>query len=434
MKTAAARMRDKRRLSRRALLRGALGASAALVGLPTLECMLDSHGEAFADGSSLPLRLVIWFWGNGIDVDRWVPADVGAGYALSDILAPLAGVKDYCSVLSGFKVAGIDDGHQAGTSILSGYAPNEGLAGGPTVDQVVADRLAGATPIRSLELGVLKDVRKDYPVTQFISHRGANEPQPPEYSPQRLFTRLFGGSADGVVAQLSVLDAVREDASELRSLLGKTDSQRLGAHLEGIYELEQEIQALSSACTPPQKPTETNEEPSGMVPIEDVNRAMSDLLAYAFSCDLTRVASVMFTGPAAEHMLSPGSSESIHYLSHQNNDEFTAALVRTTTNIAYLLERLRDTSEGTGNLLDRSAVLCTSEIGSGQLHTNLDRPLLVAGKAGGALRHPGIHHRSASAENGIDVVLALAQAVVPEIAEIGGGATRSDTPSVALAP
>ena len=54
-----------RSIKRRTMLRGILGASAVSVGLPLLEAMLDSHGEALADGSPLPLRFGVWFWGNG---------------------------------------------------------------------------------------------------------------------------------------------------------------------------------------------------------------------------------------------------------------------------------------------------------------------------------------------------------------------------------
>ena len=54
-----------RPIPRRTLLRGLLGAGSVAVGLPLLEAMLDSNGEALADGSPLPLRFGVWFWGNG---------------------------------------------------------------------------------------------------------------------------------------------------------------------------------------------------------------------------------------------------------------------------------------------------------------------------------------------------------------------------------
>ena len=46
----------KMHLSRRTMLRGAIGGTTVALGLPILEAMLDAHGEALADGSGLPRR------------------------------------------------------------------------------------------------------------------------------------------------------------------------------------------------------------------------------------------------------------------------------------------------------------------------------------------------------------------------------------------
>src|SRR4051812_43903121 len=90
-------------LSRRTLLRGMLGGVMTAVALPTLEAMLNSHGTALADGNPLPQRIITWFFGNGVRLDRWVPKTQGPDYELSEELAPLAKVKPYLSVLTGFQ-------------------------------------------------------------------------------------------------------------------------------------------------------------------------------------------------------------------------------------------------------------------------------------------------------------------------------------------
>ena len=56
------------RLPRRTVLR-ALG--GVTVGLPVLECMLDSKGEALAASGALPRRYAIVFAGQAIGGDGW---------------------------------------------------------------------------------------------------------------------------------------------------------------------------------------------------------------------------------------------------------------------------------------------------------------------------------------------------------------------------
>src|SRR5262249_27349786 len=81
------------RLGRRAVLRGA----GAFVALPVLEAMLGPDGTAYASGAPLPLRLGIFFFGNGVIRSRWVPSAVGATWSLSEEMQPLVNVKDYLS-------------------------------------------------------------------------------------------------------------------------------------------------------------------------------------------------------------------------------------------------------------------------------------------------------------------------------------------------
>jgi hypothetical protein len=83
------------------------------------------------------------------------------------------------------------------------------------------------------------------------------------------------------------------------------------------------------------------------------------------------------------------------------------------------------TPEGDGNLLDSCAILASSDTSEGQPHTINDYPIVVAGRAGGALTHPGVHYRSNSNENTSKVLLTLLQAMDLEVSEFGqaGGYT-----------
>jgi hypothetical protein len=56
------------------------------------------------------------------------------------------------------------------------------------------------------------------------------------------------------------------------------------------------------------------------------------------------------------------------------------------SNLGDLLERMKATPDGAGNLLDNSCVYTTSCVSESQTHGGTDFPLLVAGKAGGKLK------------------------------------------------
>ena len=94
----------KRTIDRRTVLRGMVGGAAVAVGLPLLEIFLNDHGTALADGGALPVRFGTWFWGCGMNPERWTPTKQGAGYDLPPELAALDGLSDRVSVLSGFGV------------------------------------------------------------------------------------------------------------------------------------------------------------------------------------------------------------------------------------------------------------------------------------------------------------------------------------------
>ena len=69
---------SKHAISRRMLLRGAAAGIGAAVGLPILDAMLDSNGEALAAGTPLPKRFGEFYWGNGVNIKSWYPSATGA--------------------------------------------------------------------------------------------------------------------------------------------------------------------------------------------------------------------------------------------------------------------------------------------------------------------------------------------------------------------
>jgi hypothetical protein len=428
-------------LDRRTLLRGALGGAAASLALPPLEVMLDGHGTALASGRPLPRRLGVFFWGNGVRLAQWTPRQRGRAWELSEELAPLALVKDHVSVVSGMDVkTGNEQGHHAGSvGILSGCPmvsqPHPASAyastfSGPSIDQVAADAIGRQTRFRSLELGVSRRVTENEGTTLlYLSHRGPDNPNPPEYDPQVVFDRLVGKSGQVVGDSplgRSVLDVVAQDARALAARVSGNDRRRLDQHLQSVREIERRV-ARPAQCRGAAFPASFREE-DGKEPLVELHEAMCRLAALAWSCDLTRVFSLQFSGSVATTVYwQVGEDKPHHQLTHDEAGEqpvVHAATVFVMHRFARLLQELADTPDGAGSLLDHAAILASSDTAEGKEHSLKDYPILVAGRAGGRLRHPGIHYRSDKGENTSKVLLTVLRAVGCRLERFGAKGGR----------
>ena len=94
---------------------------------------------------------------------------------------------------------------------------------------------------------------------------------------------------------------------------------------------------------------------------------------------------------ASHHGLSP----------HGENEDKKKKLTKVdqfhVRQLAYFLNKLKNTPDGPGNLLDHSMVLYGSGMGNGSRHTLKDLPILLAGHAKGKLKQ-GQHHSYQSNE------------------------------------
>ena len=441
-------MTSRRRLAltRRSMLRGMLAGAAVSIVLPPLEAMFNANGTAHADGSPLPKRLGIFFWGNGVKRDRFIPTQEGTGFTLPDALAPLAPVKDYVSVVSGMSImTGNPLGHHAGcVGILSGAplvpVPHP-MYSAPTIDQLVASAVGFETRFPSIEIGISRRVGVGEGTTlTYLSHSGPDQPNPPEYDPQKLFARLFGGDfvapnpdAPPVVdptraLRRSVLDVVSSDLRRLQDRVGTADRKRLEQHFDHVRSIESRLQGLASpslaaACKKPGMPPPPVEPKNGEA-LEERTRAMSDLLAMALACDQARAFSVLFTGGVGYAVFwEVGAKVSQHQLTHEEPGPqplVHAAVVFTMQQLAYLLSALAAVPEGPGNVLDHCAILGTTDVAEGRDHSIDNYPILVLGGGSGFLKHPGVHYKSPG-ENTSTVLLSLLRAAGLDLAEFGQG-------------
>jgi hypothetical protein len=91
-----------------------------------------------------------------------------------------------------------------------------------------------------------------------------------------------------------------------------------------------------------------------------------------------------------------------------------------------------DVEEAGGNVLDQTALLCTSDVAEGESHSSDDYPIVIAGRAGGALKYPGVHHRGSRRDNTSDVLLTLLRATGTGATSIGQDQGYSNRPCTAI--
>lgn len=432
-------------MRRRTFLRGAAG---AFLALPVFEAMLNSGGTALAQGQPLPKRFGVFFWGNGVKLDRWVPSSTGPGFALSPALQPLSPVRDYLNVVTNFEVkAAGPRGHHNGVSgMLSGVEfielphPNSNYSskfGGPSIDQMLHADLGLGVEKPVLNVRVAPEViNGEGPTLSFISHRGPDEPQTPINSPAAVYNQLFAsfdvsGNTDpknGLRA--NVLDLVKDDIQRLQPRLSTTDRRRLDAHLTGLSELRARIAALPpelvGACQTMEPVTITQGDLATMTDVH------ADLLAMAFACDLRQIATMQYTGSVG-FTVFPGAGAGHHDLTHDSSvaaqNKVHDATVFTMQCFSSLLQKMAAMPEGAGNVLDNSLWLATSDLAEGLDHGVADYPIVLAGRAGGAMRFPGVHVRGPGLlkRNTSDVLVSILRAMDSGRAGVGTGLTRSTT-------
>jgi hypothetical protein len=368
------------------------------LALPPLEAMFNAAGTAYAAGNeTIENRFVFWFNGNGIPEKYWIPAETGANFVLTPCLAPLAPFRNDIHVVTGIDSPAArlpgpgNDHHRSMSALVTGTQFTGRGAGGPSLDQAIAARIGGSSRFRSLQLGVSQESFGES-VQRNMSWAGYDRPLPPEMLPHKLFDRLFGQRELGWVnRKRSVLDAVRQDAHQLRKNLGTADAARLGEHLDSIRDVERSITSL-----PPQYyKVEAPDYDGDMKDWPRIAKLQSDLLAHAFATKQTRVASYMLTKcqglsrfpwlgyTAARHhdythrdgkapgADGPDGQRIMRDICRWHVEEF-----------AYLLGRLRSIREGEKTLLDRTLLLYVHEHAEANDHKNNGLSMIVAGHVG----------------------------------------------------
>lgn len=393
-------------ISRRTILRGA----GVGLGLPWLEAM----GATAKVPARNPVRMAILYMPNGVNVPEWTPQGQGRDFKFSPTLAPLEDFRDRTVVLSKLWNAGSKsgDGHyvkEAAILTCSTIKKTQGadLGNGISVDQVAAQSVKDATPLPSLELGVVPvaigvDAVVGYTRVygSHIAWSGPTTPLAREINPRSVYERLFraamGMRGSNAEMDALLLDRVLGDARKLRTEVGTADRIRLDEYLAVMRSLEERVQRAGSGKKSSWKPravidprTPPTDRPSDHA--EHV-RLMLDMIAVGFQSDTTRVATFMF-GNAVSNVgfrFLEGVSAGHHDVSHHQKDpdklrQYQLINRWHVAQYAYLLGRLRSMKEGEATVLDNSMVMFASALSDGNSHNPHDLPIVVAGGGGGRI-------------------------------------------------
>src|SRR5688572_1098254 len=423
-------------LSRRTVLRG-IGASLAL---PLLDAMVPALVPTARTAAAPTRRFGAVFVPMGERPSHWTPATSGAGFEFSPILKPIEAFRDQIVVVSNI------DRPPAGTHAVStgtwltGAAPKrteaEDFVAGKSLDQFIAESIGKDTVFPSLEIGTEDftgyvgacDVGYSCAYMNTISWKTPTTPMPMETNPRVVFERLFGrpGSPEERVRRLqqnrSILDSVKSDVTVLEKGLGGRDKARLDQYLDHVREIEQRIQRAEhqaeNELVLPRAPVgipDSWEEHAGV---------MFDLMALAYEADVTRVFSFMLNREASQLVFPDlGFNEPWHHVSHHGNEpEKLALLVKLNTwqigVFGRFLERMKQTPDGDGSLLDHSVVLWGSGMSDSNTHSPIDVPYLQVGTGAGAFT--GNRHIVAPKGTQLaDVMLTVAQKFGAEIDTFG---------------
>jgi len=433
----------RKHLDRRTFLRGAMGTA---VSLPLLDAMIPAATAQSLTAGRERVRFGAIYIPNGIYPDMWHPEKTGKDFEFKQIMKPLEPFRQYLTTVSGMKapdgdkdMGGIHMG--ASAAFLNGKGPigNNGdfnlIESKKSVDQYIADVIAGDTPLRSLELGT-EDMGTSagacdgYPCVFFntISWLDDTSPLPVGINPQVTFERMFGepGTPAQRMARMqrkqSMLDSVIEETSRLQRTVGASDNAILDEYLTNIRRVEEQLAKMelrSSAVT------STPAAPVGIPDNYDEHMTVTyDLLHLAFQGDITRVFSFMVghegSGRSYAHVgvKKPHHSTSHHDGTEEGLDQYARIPTYHMLKLHDFLAKLEGTPDGDGTLLDSSMIYFGSGMSNGVVHDRNNPPAIILGRANGRLEG-NLHVAVEDPQPTSNLLLAMADKLGVEVDEIG---------------
>ena len=399
----------KKAISRRTILRGA----GTALALPLLDAMIPAFAPA---ATTTPVkRFGVVYHPNGVIYDKWLPTGSGSNFELSPTLKGLQAFKDKLIVVTGLSSEpaepygdGGGDHSRACGSYLTGVHVKKSdsiVENAVSMDQIVAKAFESETQLSSLQMTADEnsllgscDLGYSCAYSSTVSWLTPTLPLMAENNPRVLFERMFGASdstdsrvrAARLKQDRSLLDSVNDRVSQLQRKLGTADNRKMDDYLTALRDVERRIQKAEEQSS---KQLPDVHQPAGIPDnFVDQVRLLYDLQLLAYQSDLTRVITFLYgreqTGRPYPQI---GVPEPHHPLTHHQNDpvkmEKCTRIQRHHIELfAEYLEKLRNTPDGDGSLLDHVILLYGSGISNSDRHSHGPLPTFVVGGGAGTLK------------------------------------------------
>jgi hypothetical protein len=414
----------KKHLSRRAVLKG----MGVTVSLPFLESMLPAQtpfGQTAAGTTPTRLACLEMVHGAagsnkyGIEKNLWSPADEGADFDLTpSSLSPLEAFKEDLTIVSNtdcrnaeaFELGEVGADHFRTAAVFLTQAKPRMTEGsdvyaGTSIEQVYAQRFGQDTPLPSLQLSIENLAQSgacsygySCVYTDSISWGTPTDPLPMTRDPRVIFEQMFG---DGITEEeratrreenRSILDWITREVARLKQDLGANDRSRLTEYLDDIREIERRIEKIEEFNTS----GDMRELPDAPIGVpddwEEHIKLMFDMQALAFMAGITHVSAFKMSRDVSQRVFAAsGVRTAFHSASHHGGRaervEAYAKINKYHVGIVpYFLDKLKNTPDGDGSLLDHTVVLYGSAMGDSNLHNHKRCPLFLVGGGNGALK------------------------------------------------
>ncbi|HWK54017.1 MAG TPA: DUF1552 domain-containing protein, partial [Hyphomicrobiales bacterium] len=403
----------KKHIGRRSLLRGA----GVALGLPLMDAMIPAATAQTKTAAVPPPRFFGGFVPHGAAPGYWVPEKEGKLEAeLPFIWKPLEPFRDHLTILTGLHSTSSEPppgetgaDHWVAAAFLCAEKPRKtagaDVYAGHTIDQIIAENYGRESLLPSIEISVedpgsgSSNCGEGYSCvyTNTIAWASPTTPLPMELNPQVVFERMFGSgsSPEQRVARRernqSILDSITGKISTLRKEISVPDRQRLDAFTENVREIERRLQIAANATTA--APEDFAVPPGIPQSFDEHIKLMFDLVTLAWQADITRVSTMLLARDLTGRVYPQSNAPTLgfHGGSHHGEDparidEFSKINQYHVKMLSYFVDRLANTEDGDGSLLDHSLLLYGSNMGNPNQHLHYDVPHVLIGGNNGKLK------------------------------------------------